>query len=282
MAPPSLTDRAALAAHRARAHRRPAGMERVFHDLVAAELQERLAEVNRTFTAPALVAPFRDAYDNLAPWRHVVPDSEVLDLEEGAHDLVIHALALHWAADPVGQLVQCRRALRPDGLMIAAFFGGQSLHELRACLAEAEVAVAGGLSPRVLPMAEIRDAGALLQRAGFALPVADAVVQDASYPDAFALMADLRAMGETNALAARDRRTPPRALFPRAAALYAERFGRPGGRVRATAEILFLTGWAPAPDQPQPLRPGSATARLAEVLGTQERPLPGPATGRRD
>ena len=282
MAPPSLTDRAALAAHRARARRRPAGMERVFHDLVAAELQERLAEVNRTFTAPALVAPFRDAYDNLAPWRHVVPDSEVLDLEEGAHDLVIHALALHWAADPVGQLVQCRRALRPDGLMIAAFFGGQSLHELRACLAEAEVAVAGGLSPRVLPMAEIRDAGALLQRAGFALPVADAVVQDASYPDAFALMADLRAMGETNALAARDRRTPPRALFPRAAALYAERFGLPGGRVRATAEILFLTGWAPAPDQPQPLRPGSATARLAEVLGTQERPLPGPATGRRD
>lgn len=281
-APPRLTDRSALAAHRARARRRPGGVERVFHDLVADELQERLAEVNRTFTAPALVTPFPDAFDDLAPWVRVVPDDEVLALDPGAHDLVIHALALHWASDPVGQLVQCRRALRPDGLMIAAFFGGQSLHELRACLAEAEVAVSGGLSPRVLPMAEIRDAGALLQRAGFALPVADALLQDVTYADPFALMADLRAMGETNALAARDRRVPPRALFARAAAVYADRFGLPDGRVRATAEILFLTGWAPGPGQPQPLRPGSATARLAEALGTAETPLPGPATGRRD
>lgn len=277
-----LTDRAALAAHRARARRRPGGVERVFHALVAAELQERLAEVNRVFTTPALVTPFPDAFDDLAPWVRVVPDDEVLDLDPGAHDLVIHALALHWASDPVGQLVQCRRALRPDGLMIAAFFGGQTLAELRACLAEAEVALTGGLSPRVLPMAEIREAGALLQRAGFALPVADAVLQDVTYPDPFALMADLRAMGETNALAARDRRVPPRALFAQAAATYADRYGTTGGRVRATAEILFLTGWAPGPGQPQPLRPGSATARLAEALGSAETPLPGPATGGRD
>ena len=281
-APPQLTDRAALAAHRARACRRPGGVERVFHDLVADELQERLAEVNRVFTSPALVTPFPDAFDDLAPWTRIVPDDEVLALDPGAHDLVIHALALHWASDPVGQLVQCRRALRPDGLMIAAFFGGQSLHELRACLAEAEVALAGGLSPRVLAMAEIRDAGALLQRAGFALPVADARVQDVTYPDPFALMADLRAMGETNALAARDRRVPPRALFARAASAYAARFGTPDGRVRATAEILFLTGWAPGPGQPQPLRPGSATARLADALGSSETALSGPATGGRD
>lgn len=251
----------------------------MFHDLVAAELQERLAEVNRSFTTPALVAPFPDAFDNLAPWARIVPDDEVLALDPGAHDLVVHALALHWASDPVGQLVQCRRALRPDGLMIAAFFGGQSLHELRACLAEAEVALTGGLSPRVVPMAEIRDAGALLQRAGFALPVADSLLQDVSYADPFALFADLRAMGETNALAARDRRVPPRTFFARAAALYADRFATDGGRVRATAEILFLTGWAPGPGQPQPLRPGSATARLAEALGTAETALPGPGAG---
>lgn len=274
LSPPSLTDRAALAAHRRRARRRPGGAERVFHELVAAELQERLVEVNRTFTHPALVAPFRDAFDDLAPWARVVADDEVLGLEDGAHDLVVHALALHWAADPVGQLVQCRRALRPDGLMIAAFFGGQSLHELRACLAEAEVAVTGGLSPRVLPMAEIRDAGALLQRAGFALPVADAVVQQVSYRDALHLMRDLRALGEGNALAARLRRPTRRGVMARAAAIYAQTWGGADGRVQATFETIWLTGWAPHDSQQRPLRPGSAAQRLADALGATEFRLP--------
>lgn len=281
-APPRLTDPAALTRQRDRARNRAGGVERVFHDLAATEIEERLGAVNRTFLAPALVAPFPDAFVNLASWGRVVADDPVLDLEEGAHDLVVHALALHWADDPVGQLVQCRRALKPDGLFLAVLFGGQSLHELRACLAEAEVAETGGLSPRIAPMAEIRDTGALLQRAGFALPVADSVTQDVSYPTPVALMADLRAMGEGNALAARPRHMARRALFARAAQLYADRFALPDGRVRATAEMIFLTGWAPGPGQQQPLRPGSAAQRLADALGTAETPLPGPATGGRD
>jgi SAM-dependent methyltransferase len=205
-----------------------------------------------------------------------VPDTETLDLAEGAHDLVVHALALHWADDPVGQLVQCRRALKPDGLFLGATIGGETLAPLRAALAQAETEIAGGLSPRVVPMGEIRDFGGLLQRAGFALPVADAQAFRASYANAFHLMVDLRAMGETNVLAARHRAVPPRRLFPRAAQLYSEAAGQEDGRVGATFEVIFLTGWAPGPDQPQPLRPGSATQRLADALGAEETPLPGP------
>jgi hypothetical protein len=200
-----------------------------------------------------------------------VRDAEILDLEEGAHDLVVHALALHWANDPVGQLVQARRALRPDGLLVAALFGGETLHELRRALAEAEAATTGGLSPRVAPMGEIRDLGGLLLRAGFALPVADSRRFDVSYASPVALMHDLRAMGETNVMRDRLRRPMPRALLAEALARYGAHFGRDDGRVPATFEVIFLTGWAPAPDQPKPLRPGSATARLADALGAVER-----------
>jgi len=203
-----------------------------------------------------------------------VADDEVLALHEGAHDLVVHAMALHWANDPVGQLVQCRRALQPDGLFLGLLPGGQTLHELRAALAEAEAEVTGGLSPRVLPMGEIRDLGALLQRAGFALPVADSFTKTVLYRDALHLMADLRAMGEANALAARLRHPTRRAVLLRAAGIYAERFGRPDGRIPATFEIICLTGWAPHDSQQKPLRPGSAAARLAEALNAAERPLP--------
>ena len=264
MTPPILTDRAALARNRARA--------RVFflQEEARDEVQERLTEVNRTFTAPVVVSGF----PGLWPDFPVVPDDETLALREGAHDLVIHALALHWANDPVGQLVQCRRALQPDGLFIGLMFGGQTLYELRACLAEAEAEVTGGLSPRVLPMGEIRDLGALLQRAGFALPVADSFTKTVLYRDAFHLMADLRAMGEGNALMARLRRPTRRAVLARAAALYQDRFAGADGRIPATFEIIALTGWAPHDSQQKPLRPGSATARLAEALQAAERPLP--------
>jgi hypothetical protein len=179
---------------------------------------------------------------------------------------VVHGLALHWANDPVGQLVQARRALRPDGLMIAALFGGETLAGLRAALAEAEIATIGGLSPRVAPMGEVRDLGGLLQRAGFALPVADSQPFDVSYPSVVELMRDLRAMGETNVMRDRLRRPTRREMLARAAALYAERFGDGGDRVLARFEVIFLTGWAPAPGQPQPLRPGSAKARFADAL----------------
>ncbi|MCC5986128.1 MAG: SAM-dependent methyltransferase [Pararhodobacter sp.] len=270
--PAPLTDRAALARFRARAARAPALF---LLEATAAEIKERLSEVNRSFTAPAVVTaqPTPAPWADLLPGARIVPDEAVLALEPGAHDLVVHALCLHWSDDPLGQIIQCRRALRPDGLFIAAFFGGRSLHELRAVLAQAESDLYGTLSPRVLPMADIRDAGGLLQRAGLALPVADRQLTQVLYRDLGALVADLRAMGESNTLAARRRAPMPRALWARAQALYREHFADAEGRLPATVETLFLTGWAPAESQPQPLRPGSATARLAEALGTTETPL---------
>lgn len=267
--PPDLTDRPALIARRTRALRQ--GPELFLHEEVADEIEERLSEVNKRFTAPAVVTGFPQVWQDRITGARIVADDPVLALEPAAHDLVIHMLSLHWASDPVGQLVQCRRALRPDGLMIAVLFGGRTLHELRAVLAEAESRLTGGLSPRVLPMGEIRDLGALLQRAGFALPVADSVPKTVTYLTAFHLFADLRAMGETNALAQRSRKPAPRALFPAAARLYAEHFPAAEGRINATFDILFLTGWAPHEDQQKPLRPGSAASRLADALGVPER-----------
>ena len=202
----------------------------------------------------------------------------MLDLDPQAHDLVIHALTLHWANDPVGQLVQCRRALQPDGWLLALLFGGQTLQELRASLAQAESDVTGGLSPRVLPMGEIRDLGGLLQRAGFGLPVADSFTTVVRYRDAFHLMHDLRAMGEGNALNARLRHPTGRAIFTRAAALYDDLRG-PDGLIPATFEIVALSGWAPHDSQQKPLRPGSAVNRLAEALQTGELPLPRESKG---
>lgn len=269
--PPDLTDLRALLARRARALRQ--GAELFLHEEVADEVEERLSEVNKSFTTPAVVTGFPGPWQERLPGARIVADDEVLDLAEGAHDLVIHALALHWANDPVGQLVQARRALKPDGLFIAALFGGRTLHELRTVLAEAESHLTGGLSPRVLPMGEIRDLGALLQRAGFALPVADSATKTVTYRTAFHLIADLRAMGESNALARRSRRPVPRAFFPEAAQLYAQHFPAGEGRIAATFDIVFLTGWAPHDSQQKPLRPGSAVARLADALGANEAPL---------
>ncbi|WP_354004064.1 SAM-dependent methyltransferase [Pseudotabrizicola algicola] len=201
-------------------------------------------------------------------------DDDLLSLTPAAHDLIIHALCLHWANDPVGQLVQCRHALQPDGLFIAFLFGGETLHELRSCLAAAEVEVSGGLSPRVLPMGEIRELGGLLQRAGFALPVADSFRKTVRYRDAWHLMHDLRLMGEGNALAGRLRHPTRRAVFARAAELYQTEYSDPEGRIPATFEVICLTGWAPSDSQPKPLRPGSAAQRLADALNTAEMPLP--------
>jgi len=272
--PPPMTDRQALARNRARAARAPALF---LLESWADEVQERLIEVNRTFTAPAVVTPFPDFWQARLPEARIVPDDDVLELAEGSHDLIIHALCLHWANDPVGQLVQCRRALRPDGLFLGGLFGGRTLAELRAALAEAEVAITGGLSPRVLPMGEIRDLGGLLQRAGFALPVADGMVTQVQHADAFRLMADLRAMGEGNALAARLRRPTRRSVIVEAAVRHASAFSAPDGRIRSTFEVITLTGWSPHDGQQKPLRPGSAARRLADAVNTAETPLP-PAT----
>jgi hypothetical protein len=259
MQPPILTDRPTLIRNRSRAN------ALFLQEMVRTEVQERLKEVNRTFTAPVVVTGFPQIWPDFP----CVPDDDLLALRPAAHDLVVHALALHWANDPVGQLVQCRRALQPDGWLMALLFGGQTLKELRACLAQAESEVTGGLSPRVLPMAEIRDLGGLLQRAGFGLPVADSFTTTVRYRDAFHLMRDLRAMGEGNALAARLRHPTRRGVFARAAELYQALQGA-DGRIPATFEIVVLTGWAPHDSQQKPLRPGSAVNRLAEALRAAE------------
>lgn len=278
MTRPKLFDQGALTRHRARARLDRAGF---LHEEARFELQERLLDVNRTFTSPAIVTPFADFWADFLPGAVVVTDSDVLALDPGGHDLVLHVMGLHWAEDPVGQLVQCRRALKPDGLLMVAMLGGETLHELRAALAQAESEVMGGLSPRIAPMGEIRDLGGLLGRAGLSLPVADRLPQRVTYQTLFHLIRDLREMGETNAMAARHKATPPRALFARAAQIYAESFPAEDGRIAATFELVFLTGWCPHDSQQKPLRPGSAAARLAEALETTEfdetaRPVPAP------
>ncbi|NYI27125.1 methyltransferase domain-containing protein [Sulfitobacter geojensis] len=265
-----MTDAGALALHR---HRATADAM-FLHHAAADEVQDRMLLVNKSFNAPAIVTGHRAIWGSSFPQATVTPDSETLALDVGAHDLVVHAMALHWANDPVGQLIQCRRALMPDGLFLSVAFGGQTLHELRACLGQAEADVTGGMSPRVAPMADLRDMGGLLQRAGFALPVADSQTLNVEYSDAWTLMRDLRAMGETNALASRLRRPTRRAVLETAARLYQDNFATSTGRITATFDLIFLTGWAPADSQPKPLRPGSAQQRLADALGTGETKLP--------
>ncbi len=265
---PILTDRTALARNRARAAALPE-MASFLHEAAIDDVKERLELVNRSFTDIAVVTGFPALWQKAFPAARIVGDADRLDLAPQSFDLVIHGMALHWANDPVGQLVQCRRALRQDGLFLGIFPGGLTLQELRAALAVAEAEVAGGLSPRVLPMGEIRDLGALLQRSGLGLPVADSFARKVLYRDALHLMRDLRAMGEGNALAARLRRPTRRAVVERAAKIYAAAHAE-GDRVAATFELICLTGWAPHESQQKPLRPGSAQQRLADALGVPE------------
>lgn len=209
----------------------------------------------------------------------VQADEERLPFAPESLDLVVSTLALHWTNDLPGALIQIRQALKPDGLFIGAILGGSSLTELRQSLMQAEIELRGGAGPRVSPFADVIDAAGLLQRAGFALPVADIDRVQVGYRDPIRLLADLRAMGEGNVLVERDRRPLSRAVLARAAEVYAERFSRPDGKVTATFEIITMTGWAPHPDQQQPLRPGSAKVRLADALGVRELPAGDKAGG---
>ncbi|MFK7939622.1 MAG: methyltransferase domain-containing protein [Roseovarius sp.] len=265
-----LFDRSALMRQR---HRAQAGFASFLHEHAVDEIKDRLSLVNKSFTDTTIVSATPVIWKQAFPEAAHVAEEETLALAEASQDLIIHALGLHWSNDPLGQLIQCRRALRPDGLLMAALFGGTTLHQLRASFAQAEADLYGGLSPRIAPMAEIRDLGALLQRAGLALPVADSVPLTVSYETPLHLMRDLRAMGETNAMTDRARTPMPRALLQRACEVYRDSFADTDGRVLATFDMVFLIGWAPAPDQPQPLRPGSAKARLADALGAKETPL---------
>ena len=194
-------------------------------------------------------------------------DEERLPFADASLDLVVSLLNLHWTNDLVGALIQIRRALKPDGLFIGAIFGRETLTELRQSLLQAEIDLYGGAGPRVSPFADAIDGAGLLQRAGFALPVADIDRVTVRYEHPIKLMADLRAMGETNVLIDRDRRPLTRAVLGRMSEIYAERFALPDGRIPATFEIIGLTGWAPHESQQQALKPGSAKMRLADALG---------------
>jgi NADH dehydrogenase [ubiquinone] 1 alpha subcomplex assembly factor 5 len=260
---------------------------------IASRLVERLDDVRRTFpdaldlgshgdeiatalgersTVGWLVrADLGHGFARLAHGPAVVADEEFLPFAAGSFDLVVSAMDLHWVNDLPGTLVQIRRILRPDGLLLGAMLGGATLWQLRQALAAAESEVEGGLSPRVSPFADLRDAAGLLQRAGFALPVADSETIDVEYDNALALMRDLGAMGESNLVIERRRGLTRRSTLLRAAEIYGERFALPSGRVAASFEVLFLHGWAPHESQPKPLRPGSAAQRLADALGTNER-----------
>jgi SAM-dependent methyltransferase len=200
----------------------------------------------------------------------VVADEEALPFAEASLDLVVSALALQFVNDLPGTLIQIRRALKPDGLLLAAMIGGDTLAELREAFAAAESEVEGGVSPRVAPFADLRDLGGLLQRAGLALPVTDVDRLTVRYASVGALMHDLRRMGAANALVARRRQTLRRATLARMTDIYRERFADPDGRIRATFEIVSLSGWAPHASQQQPLRPGTARTRLADALGVNE------------
>jgi SAM-dependent methyltransferase len=200
----------------------------------------------------------------------LVADEEALPFAPTSLDLAVSLLNLHWTNDLVGALIQIRQALKPDGLFLGALFGGETLTELRQSLLQAEIEIFGGAGPRVSPFADAIDGAGLLQRAGFALPAADIDRVTVRYDHPIKLMADLRAMGETNILYDRNRRPLTRAVIGRMSELYAERFAEPSGRIPATFEIISLTGWAPHESQQQPLKPGSAKMRLADALGAVE------------
>jgi SAM-dependent methyltransferase len=197
-------------------------------------------------------------------------DEELLPFAPHSFDLVISNLSLHWVNDLPGCLVQVRECLKPDGLLLAAMLGGDTLTELRRALMEAELAETGGASPRISPFADLRDIGSLLQRAGFALPVVDSDRLTVSYPDAFKLMHDLRGMGEANAVRARSARFARRAVFAHASALYRQHYGNVENRLPVSIQIIYLTAWTQHVAQQQPLAAGAARSRLADALGAIE------------
>jgi NADH dehydrogenase [ubiquinone] 1 alpha subcomplex assembly factor 5 len=286
-------DRRAVRQHRERAAR--LGSAEFLFDEAAERLAERLDDIKRGFSrvlvlgarrgSMARILSSRTGIDLLVevddalgflqrpePTARVLAEAEALPFAAEAFDLVMSPLALHWINDLPGALLQVRRCLKPDGLLLASVLGGETLDGLRRAFLEAELVEEGGVSPRVSPMADGRDLAGLLQRAGFALPVVDTDRVSVTYANPLACMAELRAMGETNALRERRRRFTRRATLLRAVERYRELEGGRDGRVAASFEIVTMTAWAPHESQPKPLRPGSASARLADALGTVERP----------
>jgi SAM-dependent methyltransferase len=292
---PLIFDRKLLRLRQARARR--LGPVTFLAEQVAQDLAERLRAVVRTFPIAIDLGSPGDTVQRVLAHEPalgrlvsvkasagetgcmVVADEELLPCADASIDLAVSVLALHTVNDLPGTLVQVRRALKPDGLFLAALLGGDTLTELRQSFALAEAEIMDGVSPHVAPFGDVRELGALLQRAGFALPVADVDRVTVRYSSVFSLMHDLRGMGATNVLVERRRQPLRRATLLRMAQLYAERFADPDGKLRATFDIVWLSGWVPHSSQQQPLRPGSARTRLADELGVVERPA-GDKTGR--
>lgn len=288
MSAPVVFDHALIRARAKRA--RMQGAATFLVERAAEDLAQRLAVILREFDVAAdLFTPTQTAADALRASGKVgkvievrsssdsepstiIADEEALPFANDSLALVVSLLALQSVNDLPGLFAQIRRALKPDGLFLCAMLGGDTLSELRQAFAAAEVEIEGGLSPRVAPFADVRDIGGLLQRAGFALPVTDIDRAVVRYPSLLALMQDLRRMGATNPLVQRQRKPLRRSTLLRVAEIYTERFADPDGRVRATFDIVWLSGWAPHESQQKPLRPGSAQARLADALGTREIP----------
>lgn len=262
---------------------------------VADRIADRLADINRPFSdaldlgshhgpmgrllqarpghKSLISTDLAQGFAAQSPGHAVQADEEFLPFGPQSFDLVTSALSLHWVNDLPGALIQLRQSLRPDGLFIGTLFGTETLRELRQAFLEAEAAIEGGVSPRVSPFTDVRLAGSLLQRAGFALPVTDADLVTVTYSDAFALMRDLKGMGESNVHVGRRRGMTNRRTLVAAAEAYHAAHALPNGRIPATFQIIYLTGWAPHESQQKPLRPGSAKTRLADALGVQERKL---------
>lgn len=286
---PKIFDRRLLRARQARA--RKLGPATFLLDRTASELGERLSAVLRQFSiavdlgtptdvvrqvlaasgkAGTIVAATVHSNPGGRSFLSVAADEETLPFANASLDLVVSALALQFVNDLPGTLIQIRRALKPDGLLLAALVGGESLSELREAIAAAEIEIEGGVSPHIAPFADVRELGALLQRAGFALPVVDSERLVVRYDSISALIRDLRHMGATNILNERRRKPLKRATVQRMADVYRERFADEDGRLRASFEIIWLSGWAPHEGQQKPLRPGSATRRLSDALNTDE------------
>lgn len=270
--PPRLFDAEQIARNLARR----SGPDNFVRDLVLDDLADRLSTYKRDFARAVLIGPDASTLPQTlvtangpvsAVRIEAFASEEFPALPEGEQDLIVSLLHLQVVNDVPGHLARLRRALKPDGLLLAAFLGGETLTELREAFLAADLAVSGGASARIVPMAQVRDAGALLQRAGFALPVADVETHRVRYGTPFALMAELKALGASNPLADRPRRFATRSLLAAAAEAYASRDSDPDGRVRATLEIIWLAGWVPHESQQKPLRPGSATVSMKDVLG---------------
>jgi SAM-dependent methyltransferase len=292
---PIVFDRRALAVRRASAIRAARPGADVLAVIAADDIAERLQTLARRFGTALVAGPPTDAVARAvkasgrvdrviradvlteglpgAMPACVVIDDEVPPFADASLDLIVSALSLQWVNDLPGALVQFRRALRPDGLFLATFVGGDSLGELREAFLVAEAEITGGVTPRVAPFADVRDLGGLLQRAGFALPVTDQDHLTLRYATPLDLIRDLKAMGAGNVLAERSRRFTSRRILARAMDHYAERATDADGRVRATITLVSMSGWAPHESQQQPLRPGSARTRLADALGTREERL---------